>query len=312
MTGRLWPIAAAAIWAAFSAALAAQDFGFGDGEAKGVGGARVGGELEVGYVFPLEDMDAAGDLALGRLVSGRLSLDAAGDRAEASMRLRLGESAFADMAAGEWWACVDEARLRLFAGPVTLEGGLMKLSWGKADSSGPLDVTNPRDLRDLSAGDEPLESKIAMPMLRASFGIGERTKVEALFEPWFMGDRYATSGAWRPSALDSIDASIGQVAAVMALYLGDASLSGATYADLLPDYSSLEHFQAGLRATTTLGAVDVGAQYFYGYLTTPAVSVSRALAALSAMSCSTWGTTFSTTTSATMASPLAAQYRDAG
>lgn len=40
-----------------------------------------------------------------------------------------------------------------------------------------------------------------------------------------------------------------------------------------PDMTSLENAQGGARFTTTLGGrVDLGAQYFYGYLPTPAVA----------------------------------------
>jgi hypothetical protein len=39
---------------------------------------------------------------------------------------------------------VDEAYLRAYFGKFDIEAGLRKLSWGKADSMGPLDVINPK------------------------------------------------------------------------------------------------------------------------------------------------------------------------
>jgi len=42
------------------------------------------------------------------------------------------------------------------------------------------------------------------------------------------------------------------------------------FSDLSEEMATLEHFQAGVRFTTTTGPVDWGLQYFYGYLLNPA------------------------------------------
>ena len=49
-----------------------------------------------------------------------------------------------------------------------------------------------------------------------------------------------------------------------------------------PDTSKLDYGQAGLRFTTGLGGIDLGLQYFYGYLTTPAYDMNPASIAAAA------------------------------
>lgn len=207
------------------------------------------GELTLGGVLFLDDLDNLAASKPGNSTEARLNLILAGAAAEAGLRLRIGESA---LGAGDPAAfleeAVDEAWLRLFFGPLTVEGGILKVSWGKADSQGPLDVLNPYDLTDLTVLDT-MERKIAQLMLRTVVSLGGMSKLEAVFLPYFEGHDIALTGKWAPA---------------QAVYLSAFSQ---------PDTSNLDYAQTGLRFSTTSGSVDWGLQYFYGNLPTPALNI---------------------------------------
>jgi len=240
------------------------DFGFGaDDESKAAAaapaaaGIKIGGELGVDGTLFFDELDDIGAVALGDLYSARLSIEASGSKADALIKLRVSQ----DIIENRPQDIIDEARLRITLGNLNLEGGLLKLTWGKADSQGPLDVLNPLDLRDLTVVDS-MERKIARPMVRSLLSLGQSTTIEAVFLPGFEGYALATEGRWRPDQFDELDATL---------------LSfGTTYAGLAAalDTASLSHSQTGARMTTSLGSVDLGLQYFYGYLPMPAVKFS--------------------------------------
>ena len=310
--------------------LSAQEFGFGapetaaaiDASGSGKPAVVVGGSLSfslLGFPFALADGDFSDSTALPE---ARLSLGASGSKVDAKISLRFNKSILESDPA----ALLDEAKLRVFLGGTTLEGGLMRVAWGRADSLGVLDIINPRDLSDLTLRDEN-DRKIAVPMLRLTESLGERASVELVYLPWFEGDRIAISGPWVPAKLaagktalesamatqlyNSYKASVwstaysavyaqaisapGATAASASAYASaaadaqvatvDASLSakaaGEASAALAnpfssPDTARLDYGQAGLRFTMGLGGIDLGLQYFYGYLTTPAYDMNPA------------------------------------
>ena len=96
---------------------------------------------------------------------------------------------------------------------LNIEGGMLEVSWGSADSLGPLDVVNPRDYSDQTDPDF-LSRKVAQPMLYGSYAIDHVSRVEAVFVP----------------------------------------------------ESTAKQFSSGLRFTTSVGASDVGLQFYYGSL----------------------------------------------
>jgi hypothetical protein len=151
---------------------------------------------------------------------------------------------------------VDEAYITAYFGMLDITGGLRKLTWGKADSMGPLDVVNPLDYSDLSDLSDMMNLKIAHPLVHASFRFGQFSKLEGVFVPNFEPVRFAEAGdRWAPA----------QMAMISQLPPKNV---------IRPDTTTLDYAQAGLRFTTTIaGAVDIGAQYYYGRLTTPAVTM---------------------------------------
>lgn len=255
-----------------SIAEAQADFGFGPADeaepavtAPAAAGIKIGGELGVGAKLFFDELDDIGDVDLGDLYSARLSIEASGSKADALIKLKASQ----DIIENRPLDIIDEARLRITLGQLSLEGGLLKLTWGKADSQGPLDVLNPLDLRDLTVVDS-MERKIARPMVRASLSLGQASNIEAVVLPGFQGYALATEGRWRPDQFDELDASFSYIHSINSLF------PSTTYADLAADVdtASLSHSQAGARLTTSLGSVDLGLQYFYGYLPMPAVKFS--------------------------------------
>jgi hypothetical protein len=330
---------------------AQESFGFGD-EAGGAGpaapgsgasGARVGGSARFDLLSFYGSADALADTALDGAAFSRLDLDAKGGSAEAVLRLKVSKAILSGSPEG----LLDEAFARAFIGPAMIEGGLIKLPWGKADSRGPLNVLNPMDLTDLTVTDEK-EQRIAQPMLHGSISFGGFTKLEAAFLPGFEGDRYAWDGRWTQKAIlaqkaqaygmfyygttpasnsgrgdglynsyyqtawstayaaayaaaiaglgpNPISADAIQAASATAAGLATAACSSnaasiaaqaAAAADdrvagLLdyPDTGTLAYAQGGLRLTTKAGPIDLGLQYFNGFLPRPAANADPAAAA---------------------------------
>jgi hypothetical protein len=237
--------------------LAAQEFGFGfDDESEAIasesGGApplavsvsgKVGMEL-LGYV---KELDEPADTSLDGNFRGALNFEAEGAHAKAVINLDVNPPT-KFFTSG--WVSIDEGYLQAYFGDFELEGGLRKLTWGKADSMGPLDVINPYDYSNLTTLTDSMEMKVAQPLIHGSYRVGSFSKIEAVILPWFSPHRFAAEGRWAQSA----------------------SLLPITEPD--PDVlSTLDYFQAGARFTTTIGSADLGAQYFYGRMYQPATKV---------------------------------------
>ncbi|MDR2101963.1 MAG: hypothetical protein LBP43_05280 [Treponema sp.] len=277
-------------------AAAEDDFGFGfSGEEDGAAGSsvvgssvKIGGKVQaefLGYVDAFNSFSQLKNMKPGNVFSGKLNFSASGSAADGVVNLNLAP----DFEKGASPLSIDEAYVRAYFGPLSVEGGLRKLTWGKADSFGPLDVINPLDYSDLSGISAPRNLKIPRPMIRVSYGFGSFTKAEALFVPWFWGHRFAGSGSrWAPAEVRDLPQTI-QAALVPVILnlpapydplqvqqkirevLNQETLE-TLYADD-PALLTLGYAQGGLRLTTTLGVSDLGFQYFYGNLPRPALNL---------------------------------------
>ncbi len=224
----------------------AQDFGFGgeavDEKLPAIAGAMPGGEVSFSMLaFPGELVDGKFTNSTA-LPAAKLSVKASGSKADAFVGVKLDKDLLANGSAD----ILDEAWLRVFAGQTTIQGGIMRATWGRADSLSVLDVLNPRNVSDLTLRDEN-DRKIALPMLRLTQSLGERFSADLVYLPWFEGDRIARTGLWVPAQLKPFAA---------------ATIN-------TPSTASLDYGQAGLRLTGSLKGIDLGAQYYYGRLTTP-------------------------------------------
>jgi hypothetical protein len=238
--------------------LSAQDFGFGDdvagssASAVSTGAVSIGGEVSASMLGFFDDFaDGADHTRLGDVFSGKLNFSAETSRAKAVINLKLAPGLVYYNEKSPVY--IDEGYVAAYFGNIDVEAGLRKLTWGKADSMGPLDVVNPLDYSDLTDVRDTLNLKIARPLLHASLRLGQFSKLEGVFVPNFAPLRFAETGRWAPA----------QFAALSQLPPGNI---------IRPDTATLAYAQAGLRFTTTIGSSDVGVQYYYGRLTTPAVT----------------------------------------
>ncbi|MCL2233509.1 MAG: hypothetical protein FWB99_10595 [Treponema sp.] len=241
------------------------DFGAGDAGASGLP-FSVSGEIKTRLPVFFDDFDGGENAqhasALDAL-SARLNVAFTGRSADVFVNLILSRYSIDELFDGGPRAAhtpliIDEAFVRGFLGPLTITSGLRKLTWGRADSFGPLDVINPIDFSDLTRITEPQRVKIARPMIHASWAMGFNRNLEAVFVPWFQGDRFASSGRWTPSQVRDLQAGVGPF--------------GINIDDYFPETATLEYAQGGVRFTATAGASDFGIQYFFGRLPRPAVT----------------------------------------
>jgi len=176
---------------------------------------------------------------------------------------------------------IDEAYIRTYMGDVNIEAGYRKLTWGKSDSYGPLDVINPIDYTDLINITELRERKIARPMIHITWNSGSFSKLEGVFIPNFTPHRFAAEGRWAPSQIEKMKKNsekeiYKRLINIVSLSGGDTDMVDSMFDSALPDYSfefpdtsDIKYFQAGLRFTTTVNSTDLGFQYFYGNLFRP-------------------------------------------
>jgi hypothetical protein len=263
----------------FVTPLSAQDFGFGFGDdeeqssafdggsavsaaAKGV---TIGGEVSAAMTGYIDDFSkGASHVKLGDIFSGKLNFSAAVSAAEGVIKLKLKPAA--DPVLTDFFDFIDEAYLRVYFGNFDIEAGLRKLTWGKADSFGPLDVINPLDTSEIypemADNSDLMGLKIARPLIHASLRLGQFSKLEGVFVPNFEPYRLGT-GRWAPAQM-----------AMLSTYRASGMITLKDPGDPSGNkLAALNYAQAGLRFTTTLGPADLGAQYYYGRLTQPAVKV---------------------------------------
>lgn len=322
-------------------------FGFGDGsEGSPLPAASqslaIGGELRftanqfLGTVDGAETLSESASLANS---GGTLRFEASGKDVDANLTLALDPTVLSSDPS----AVLDEAWVRLWIDGAMLEGGIMKLTWGKADSLRVLDVANPLDLSDLTVSD-PKDQKISRPMLHLSLPVAGAT-LEGVWIPVYEGNRVAWDGRWAPRQIRALKATgldllyygtdpsanggtgnglyanyyasawatayasaLSQYTALIGMApdidsMEDASAAAAAQADLAvaansalisaqamadaeerlpglveyPAGDTLDWSQFGARLTGTIGQVDLGLQYFWGFLPNPVIDADAAM-----------------------------------
>ena len=241
----------------FSGNIHAQDFGFGFGDedtgnSSGVNkplNVSINGEVSASMTGYTGDFSKSLDnVELGDIFSGKLKFSASTSFAEGIINMNLNPSSSP--------ISLDEAYVRTYFGSFDITAGLRKLTWGKADSFGPLDVINPLDYSgvfvEMADNVSLLGVKIARPLVHAAFRFGDFSKIEAVFVPWFQPHQIPRTGKWAASEMEMLNL--------------------AESMDILnePNTATLKYAQAGLRFTTTIGSADIGAQYYFGRMPQPA------------------------------------------
>jgi hypothetical protein len=237
-----------------------QSFGFGFDDEQGDAANRSGslsavtidGEVSASLLGYTNDFSEGADRTrLGDVFSGRLNFSAETSRASGVIKLKL-QPASPPIS-------IDEAYVSAYFGGFDIEGGLRKLTWGKADSLGPLDLINPLDYSEITGLKDMMNLKIARPLIHASYRFGSFSKIEGVFVPAFEPVRLAGEGRWRPAQMARLD-----------------QLEAAGVPVNRPDTAALNYAQGGARFTTTIGSADIGLQYYYGRLTRPALAMTLA------------------------------------
>jgi hypothetical protein len=269
--------------------LSAQEFGFGndsddDGGTNSSGFGSFGasaltvtisGEVSAELLGYTDDFsNGATHTSLGDVFSGKLNFSAGTQYAEGVINLKLQTTSQP--------VTIDEAYARAYFGGLEIEGGLRKLTWGKADSFGPLDIINPLDYSELTNLGDIMNLKIARPLIHASYRAGSFTKIEVLFVPSFEPLRFAEEGRWVPAQMAQLNelSSLNEEDIKKNLPPGLASMLPPGMLDDFkvdinqPDVSTIKYAQAGARFTTTIGPADLGLQYYYGRITRPAATFS--------------------------------------
>lgn len=254
--------------------LYAQGFGFGFGEDSdsnsGTGSAlavSVNGEANASFIGYVKDFsDDLENVNLGDIFSGKLNFKAAVSFADAVINLNIKPA--------EIPVTLDEAYVRAYFGNFEAEGGIRKLTWGKADSFGPLDVINPLDYSQLTDLSNLNNFKIARPLVRLSYRFGSFSKLEGVFVPSFEPMRFAEADSrWYPKEMSQLDNLKSDTLARYKEKGIDLPEESINIIINKPDTTAIKYAQAGLRFTTTIGSVDFGLQYYYGRLTRPAVNI---------------------------------------
>jgi len=261
----------------------AQDFGFGfgfaddddtvnSGDTSKPLAVSIGGEVSASMVGYLVDFsEGLEQTELGDIFSGQLNFSAETTLAEAVINLKLSPTftpVFSPVS-------IDEAYLRAYIGSFDITAGLRKLTWGKADSLGPLDVINPLDysqiFTEMADSTSLMSVKLARPMVHTSFRFGDFSKIEGVFIPWFEPHLIPQSGKWKPAQMEMLtNPTIPMPASpipVVVIVEPPTEIKPTTT-------TTLNYAQVGLRFTTTVGPADIGAQYYYGRLPQPAAKIS--------------------------------------
>ena len=271
----------------FAGSLWSQDFGFGfgfgDDEESESGGQSyaastgralsfsVGGEISAGIIGYLHDF-SGGPANINTLemfmLSGKLNFSAKTSFAEGLISLNVVPALIP--------VSIDEAYIRAFFGNFDISAGLKKVTWGKADQMGPLDILNMINMSkifiEMADSASLMGVKIANPIVHTTYRFGRFSKLEGVFLPSF------------EVISSSVSAALGSSNPLMALLIGSTaerwipSQMQELYFEIgedtklfMPVTSGLDYAQGGLRFTTSVRSADIGAQYFYGRMYQPAV-----------------------------------------
>jgi len=274
----------------------AQDFGFGfaedDSAPKAASGSKlsasVGGEVSAAIIGYIDDMKEGADNINTRemfSLTGKLNFSAKTSFAEGVINLKFVPALIP--------VSIDEAYIRAFFEGFELTAGLLKLSWGKADQLGPLDVINLPDTSrlflEMADNTNLMGVKLANPVVHASYRFGQFSKIELAFLPSFdiigaaiqtavtpMAEDNpmalllgSTSARWIPDQMKLDEKNLLKSFPTVMMPEGNTVIAMSNL--IMPEFSMLDHAQAGLRFTSSIGNADFGAQYFFGRMYQPAV-----------------------------------------
>lgn len=209
----------------------------------------------------------------------RLNFNYSGSVGDVEAKIRLNQRILKDNPED----VLDELVIRAYLGDFVIEGGKMKLVWGKGDKVHVLDNFNSDDYTDFIFPDY-IDRRIAIPMVHVAYNGLMSTRLEFAYAPYMVPTRYATSGVWAPMTTVWNSYNQATSAASLAASRGTSTTAvdptireylntyGAQtpeeaydlYNDMLPNTKTLKYGQFGIRATGTVGSFDWGASYYFG------------------------------------------------
>ena len=161
-------------------------------------GTYSGGEFTSGY--ETKSQAEVFDSATDAKPYAKLNLGYSAQNSEMEFKLKFDNNSLGDYNED----ILDEATARLFLGDWVIEGGKMKVVWGKGDKLHVLDNFNANDYTDFIFP-EYIDRRIAEPMLRIAYNVpGTNWSVEGIYTPMMTADRFASSGIWAPYAQTSL------------------------------------------------------------------------------------------------------------
>ena len=181
------------------------------------------------------------------------------------------------------WDMLDELTARLYAGNWVIEGGKMRLVWGKGDKLHILDNFNANDYTDFLIPDY-IDRRISEPMLHIVYSAptAASVRIEGVYTPMMTADRFASDGQWVPYSVSHLSDTVKSAVmhnANVDFASGDtvSALSALSFNSdsLYEDTASFKYGQAGLRITGTVGKVDLGASYYYGHYKQPSANMEK-------------------------------------
>ena len=204
---------------------------------------------------------------------------------------------------------IDELNYTFYSDNFVIQAGKTKLVWGRGDKLHVLDSFNANDYS-LFILPDYLDRRVALPMLSVSYNSLSSLSLQAVWTPSMTADILPLEGAWTIDEASSLYALCegyvktqaknayastysSTLSSLMAagltqemanptalLAANEASLEIVNqYSDeeaFLPDTSTLDYGQYGLRLTGTVGSFDLGAQYYLGHYKTPSVEYQLA------------------------------------
>src|SRR5574344_12020 len=215
-------ILAAGVYAQDAAASSSDDFGSdfasdatSPAAAQSSSGVTVGGEAELdGRVYVDED-NASGDKKAFEnwdaqaLPKGKLDIKYEGAKSDIELKLAFNK----DVIETYHTDIIDELTMRAYLCSFVLEGGKMKLVWGKGDKLHVVDNFNANDYTDFLIPDY-IDRRLAEPMVHIVFNapknIGNLSSVrlEGVYTPFMTADRFATSGRWTPASYSTLSGNV--------------------------------------------------------------------------------------------------------
>lgn len=264
------------------------DFG-GTSQGAKSAGLSIGGEAKIDFRYYVDSRNTDGnnksfsDWDTYIKPKGKIELAYEGSKTEADVTFAFNKDVIADYP----FDIIDEMTLRAYLGNFVLEGGKMKVVWGKGDKLHVLDNFNANDYTDFIIPDY-IDRRISEPMVRLVWnapkdvGIVNSLRVESVYAPFMTADRYG-SGMWQPAEMRTLKANVTAAVAGVVKHKFPSGIFSVTtpqeavqYMTMLsranslagnnfyPNLYRLKYGQAGVRATATLGTWDVGLSYYTG------------------------------------------------